>query len=438
MSTFVEKRPVKSFSAYSIMSNIAGKGHYISLWLLFPRIFLLAIKALWVFKARTIFILLAVALGVGSLTIITAAMEGAEKKAEKMAEAMGPTAIIVGGGNSMYQPMGNRPRTLTWTDIERLRTALPGVVSVQPFLLQEKMNATAGSNRHLVASVVGIGENYQVTWNWALQEGEDFNKQDIARGTSVCLLGSITARVLFGNKSPVGKIVNLEGTPLIVRGVLTPRNIAAAGVEQDDRVVLPVSTMLRRFNIDRKYLNAIRINFASPDNMLGNEQRVRALMQKLHSIEAGEPDDFLVLSPLMILKFVSFLKGSFGIFLGITALAALLVGGIILANLFHLSVTERYVEIGIKKAMGATDNAIMLQFLLEACALTLMGAMLGIGFGAALSQVLEQFNMLELNLSITVFITACIAALIVALAFGLNPARRAAQLEPILALKGSR
>jgi len=408
----------------------------ISTLALFPRIFRLSLKALWVFKARTIFILLAVALGVGALTIITAAMEGASKKAEEMAETFGPSAIFVAGGSLMYQPMGNRPCTLTWTDIERIRTALPGVVSVQPFLLKEKMHATADSRRHTVASVVGSGENYQHTWNWALQAGEDFSAQDIASGASVCLLGSIAARGLFGGQNPVGKIVTLAGTPLIVRGVLTSRSIVAAGVEQDDRLVLPASTMLRRFNLDRKYLNGIRINFASTQNMRGNERRVQALMRELHAIKEGEADDFLVISPLVVLKFVSFLRGGFGIFLGVTALAALLVGGVILANLFHLSVTERQEEIGIKKAVGATNASILLQFLLEACALTSMGAMLGLVLGAVLSDVLAEFDMLELKLSPSVFFAACLAALIVAFVFGLKPARRAAELEPVLALKG--
>ncbi|CCH48485.1 ABC transporter permease [Pseudodesulfovibrio piezophilus] len=418
-----------------IQENIPSS---INVWAIFPRILKLSLKALWVFKARTLFILLAVALGVGALTIITAAMEGASKKAEEMAETFGPSAIFVAGGNLMYQPMGNRPRTLTWNDIERIRTALPGVVSVQPFLLREKMHASATSRRHIVASVVGSGKNYQATWNWDLQDGEDFSAHDVASGASVCLLGTLAARGLFGSQNPVGKIVTLEGTPLIVRGVLTPRNIVAAGVEQDDRLVLPASTMLRRFNLDRKYLNGIRINFASTRNMKGNALRVQALMRNLHGIEEGGADDFLVISPLVVLQFVSFLRGGFGVFLGVTALAALLVGGVILANLFHLSVTERQVEIGIKKAVGASDSSILLQFLMEACALTLMGAVFGLMLGVVLSDILAEFDMLELKLSATVFATACLAALVVAFAFGLKPARRAAQLEPVLALKEGR
>lgn len=243
-----------------------------------PRVLRLALRTIVVFRARSVFIVLAVAFGVAALTVIVAAMEGAGRKAEELADTFGPSAIFVAGGNLMYQPMGNRPRTLTWNDVRRVGSELPGAVSVQPFLLREKMPASGGGRRHLVASVVGTGENYRATWNWPLAEGEDFTAADVQGGAGVCLLGSMVARGLFGSRSPVGDVVMLDRVPLVVRGVLQPRNIVAAGVEQDDRIVLPATTMVRRFNLDRTYLNGIRINFASPEGMDGNAKRVQALL----------------------------------------------------------------------------------------------------------------------------------------------------------------
>ncbi len=400
-----------------------------------PRVLRLALRTIVVFKARSVFIVLAVAFGVAALTVIVAAMEGAGRKAEELADTFGPSAIFVAGGNLMYQPMGNRPRTLTWNDVRRVGSELPGAVSVQPFLLREKMPASGGGRRHLVASVVGTGENYRATWNWPLAEGEDFTAADVQGGAGVCLLGSMVARGLFGSRSPVGDVVMLDRVPLVVRGVLQPRNIVAAGVEQDDRIVLPATTMVRRFNLDRTYLNGIRINFASPEGMDGNAKRVQALLRVLHDRQPGEVDDFLVVSPLVVLRFVSFLKGGFGVFLGVTALAALLVGGFILANLFHLSVAERQTEIGMKKAIGATDAAILTQFLAEALYLTTLGAMAGLGLGLVIARMLERLDMLTLRLSPAVFMAAFVAALAVALVFGLQPARRAARMEPVAALK---
>ncbi|MGJ3522373.1 ABC transporter permease [Nitratidesulfovibrio sp. D1] len=400
-----------------------------------PRVLRLALRTIVVFRARSVFIVLAVAFGVAALTVIVAAMEGAGRKAEELADTFGPSAIFVAGGNLMYQPMGNRPRTLTWNDVRRVGSELPGAVAVQPFLLREKMPASGGGRRHLVASVVGTGENYRATWNWPLAEGEDFTAADVQGGAGVCLLGSMVARGLFGSRSPVGDVVVLDRVPLVVRGVLQPRNIVAAGVEQDDRIVLPATTMVRRFNLDRTYLNGIRINFASPEGMDGNAKRVQALLRVLHDRQPGEADDFLVVSPLVVLRFVSFLKGGFGVFLGVTALAALLVGGFILANLFHLSVAERQTEIGMKKAIGATDAAILTQFLAEALYLTTLGAMAGLGLGLVIARMLERLDMLTLRLSPAVFMAAFVAALAVALVFGLQPARRAARMEPVTALK---
>ncbi|MEG6504840.1 ABC transporter permease [Nitratidesulfovibrio sp. 1201_IL3209] len=400
-----------------------------------PRVLRLALRTIVVFRARSVFIVLAVAFGVAALTVIVAAMEGAGRKAEELADTFGPSAIFVAGGNLMYQPMGNRPRTLTWNDVRRVGSELPGAVSAQPFLLREKMPASGGGRRHLVASVVGTGENYRATWNWPLAEGEDFTAADVQGGAGVCLLGSMVARGLFGSRSPVGDVVVLDRVPLVVRGVLQPRNIVAAGVEQDDRIVLPATTMVRRFNLDRTYLNGIRINFASPEGMDGNAKRVQALLRVLHDRQPDEADDFLVVSPLVVLRFVSFLKGGFGVFLGVTALAALLVGGFILANLFHLSVAERQTEIGMKKAIGATDAAILMQFLAEALYLTTLGAMAGLGLGLVIARMLERLDMLTLRLSPAVFMAAFVAALAVALVFGLQPARRAARMEPVAALK---
>lgn len=401
------------------------------------RIFTQSAMSLAVYKARTFFIVAAVAMGIGALTVIVAAMGGASRKAEELADTFGPTAIFIAGGNLMYQPMGNRPKTLTWEDIRGIANLLPGVVSVQPFLLQEKITATAGSQRHLVASVIGSGENYQSTWNWPLQTGSDFTAADTRTGESVCLLGSMVAHKLFGKTDPVGQRIVLGKTPLTVLGVLAPRNIVAAGVEQDDRVVLPAVALLRRFNMDRKYLNGIRINFSSPEGMQGNADRVHSLMRALHKKIGETPDDFLVVSPLVVLRFVSFLKGGFGIFLGVTALAGLIVGGCILANLFHISVTERQTEIGLKKALGATSQAIMIQFFLEALCLTLTGAVAGLGLGCVISLCLERLDILKLRLSFPVFLGAFVAALCVALFFGLRPARKAASFEPVAALKGA-
>lgn len=404
--------------------------------LIMARVARIALRSLSAYRLRSAFVSGAVALGIASLTVIVAAMDGAARKAEELADVFGPNAIVVVGGTLMYQPMGTRPQTMTWGDITLIRQTLPGVISADPYILRENVSAKANGRTYEVAQVIGAGADYQASFNWPLLAGNDLTAEDVEAARNTCIIGTIVADKLFGRKTPLGEHISLNGQPYVVKGVLTPRNLIGAGVEQDDRVVLPAKTMLSRFNMDRKHMTGVRINFSSSRGMQGNTDRVRELLRFSHGIGPDRPDDFLILSPLVVLQFVNFLKGGFGFFLGVTAISALLVSGFILANLLHLSVSERQMEIGMKKALGATNKAILLQFLLEALGMTLVGAVAGIGLGAALACLLETKDLLTLKLSFGAFASAFIAATTVALFFGMRPARRAASLQPIHALKG--
>lgn len=395
-----------------------------------------AVRSLAAYRLRSAFVSSAVALGIASLTVIVAAMGGAARKAEELADIFGRNAIVVMGGTLMYQPTGNRPQTMTWDDITLIRKTLPGVISADPYILREKITTKAGGRTYEVAQVIGVGADYQASYNWPLLAGNDLTPEDVEAARNTCLIGTIVADRLFGHKNPLGEQITLNGQPCIVKGVLVRRNLIGAGVELDDRVVLPARTMLSRFNMDRKHMTAIRINFASDRGMQGNTDRVRDLIRFSHGLGPGEPDNFMVVSPLVILQFVNFLKGGLGFFLGVTAISALLVSGFILANLLHLSISERQAEIGIKKTLGATNKAILLQFLIEALSMTLIGAVAGMGLGTLLSSFLENKNLLSLEFSFGAFASAFIAATAVALFFGMRPAKRAASLQPIHALKG--
>ena len=161
-----------------------------------------------------------------------------------------------------------------------------------------------------------------------------------------------------------------------------------------------------------------------------------SFLRHLHKLKPGEPDDFTILSAEEVQQFLSTLKGGLTIFLGVTAATAMIVGGFVLANLFYLSVSERTLEIGLKRAIGASKGAIVRQFLFEAVLLTIIGGLLGIVMGIALARVLFIFNLIEIRLSLKIFLSAVGAAMAVGLIFGLSPARQAAELDPISALRG--
>lgn len=392
--------------------------------------------ALWAYKVRSLFVTAAVALGIASLTVIVAAVDGAQRKAEEIVEWFGPEAAMILGGDLENRPVGQRTNTLTWQDAESLRRSLPGAYLVVPMRSKGDLTVRHEGKSMVVGQVVGSTENYAEAWNWPLSEGRDISEEDVVQGAKICLVGENVAQELFGDGQAVGKVIFVQKIPFQVVGRLTYRGVSGGHTPVDERLVIPITTLTKRFNLDRKYFRGLRIKFLDPENMSEHVRGLREYLRELHRLKDTDKDDFTVITADEILKFMSMLKGSLILFLGVTAAAAMLAGGFVLANLFYLSVSERAVEIGIKKALGARSRAIMAQFLAEAVALTALGALLGLVLGLAMGQTLERLGVMEIKLSLKIFVLALAASTAIGLVFGLRPARRAADLDPIQALRG--
>lgn len=402
------------------------------------RIGQMALTALWAFKLRSFFVVLGVALGIASLTVIVAAVDGAERKATEIVKWFGPDAALVLGGDIQSRAVGQRTLTLSFKDAQKLRESLPGAYLVVP--MRGKGDVTVryrGRNRQ-VPLIVGATDGYAEAWNWPLAEGRDFTGEDVQKGAKVGLIGDLVAEDLFGDESPVGHTIFVDQLPVQIVGRLSYRGVSGGGGSSsvDDRIILPITTLTQRFNLDRKYFRALRVKFYAPENMEAHVANLRSLLRHLHNLQPGEPDDFSILTADEILKFLSMFKGGLVLFLGITALVAIIVGGFVLANLFYLSVNERRSEIGLKKAVGAPDWAILMQVLTESVFLSLAGAVLGVVLGLSLGQLMAQLGVLEILISWKVFIFSTLAATFMGLVFGLRPARTAAGMPPIEALKG--
>lgn len=402
----------------------------------FLRLSGLSFQALLAYRLRSLFVIAAISLGIASLTIIVAAVDGAGKKADELTNVFGPDALMVFGGDIMAHATGKRTLTLTWEDARRMRQSLPGAYLVLPMRSKGQVLLRYQDQSFSTNVVVGSTENYAEAWNWPLAEGRDFNTDDVEHSARVCLLGDMPARKLFGDEPAVGKTILISGMQFTVAGILSYRGLSGGGGDIDDRVVIPITTLTKRFNLDRLYFRALRVKFIDARNMEYHTEQVRSLLRSLHRLEEGAADDFTVLSAMDIQKFLTMLKGGLVIFLGITAAAAMTVGGFVLANLFYLSVTERRTEIGLKKALGASSNAILTQFLIEAVSLTCIGAVCGLALGLGFGQLLTRLGLIEIALSFKVFALALAASVAVGLIFGIKPARQAAALDPIIALKG--
>jgi putative ABC transport system permease protein len=402
------------------------------------RILGMALGALWAFKLRSFFVVLAVALGIAALTIIIASVDGARRKALEIVEWFGPDAVLVFGGNIETRAVGQRTLTLTWDDAQSIERSLPGTYMVVP--MRSKSSVTLRfENRNMVTPVVvGATADYAQAWNWPLAEGRDLTEDDVKHSAKVCIIGDYPAKELFGDESPIGQVILVQDLPVQVIGRLAYRGFSpgSGGVSVDDRIIMPLSTLTQRFHLERRFFRALRVKFIEPELMDDHMENLRSLLRYKHKLKPEDPDDFSILSASEILKFLTMITGGIMVFLGITAGAAIVVGGFVLANLLFLSVSERQQEIGLKKAMGATSAAITVQFLSEAVLLTLVGALIGIGIGVGMGQLLAKLGFLEIQLSVKLFVLALLAAIVIALVFGLKPARKAASLDPIEALRG--
>jgi putative ABC transport system permease protein len=398
----------------------------------------MAWSALWAFRLRSFFVILAVALGIAALTIIIASVDGARRKALEIVEWFGPDAVLVFGGNIETRAVGQRMNTLTWADKLLIERSLPGAYLVVPMRARGSITLRFENRNHVTPVIVGATADYAQAWNWPLAEGRDLTDDDVKHSAKVCLMGDAPARELFGDESPIGQVILVQDLPVQVVGRMAYRGFSpgSGGVSVDDRIIMPISTLTQRFNLERNYFRALRVKFLEPDLMDEHLDNLKSLLRHSHKLKPEDPDDFSVLSASEVLKFLTMITGGIMVFLGITAGAAILVGGFVLANLLFLSVSERREEIGLKKAMGASSMAITIQFLTEAVLLTLLGALLGMAIGIGMGQLLAKLGLLEIKLSAKLFVLALLSAMAIALIFGLKPARSAAALDPIEALRG--
>ncbi|MEW5773090.1 MAG: ABC transporter permease [Thermodesulfobacteriota bacterium] len=382
--------------------------------------------------------LLAVALGVAALTVLAAVREGALRKASEIFAWYGADAVFVVGSNVASAAPGKRTRTITADDVREMSRALPGVEAAAPVRVKTGLTLRAGRRSSAGHMAYGATEGYARIWNWPLEQGRDFTAEDLDQGAKVVLLGAGAARKIFGGAPPLGRQVLLGDLPLAVVGVLAERGLADGhGSAVDDRVILPLSTLTRRFNLERDTFMSVRVVFAPGSDLETGMAGLRSLLRARHRIGPGMDDDFSVIGPQEILAFRTTLEQGMMAFLAVAAALALAAGGAVLANVFSLNLAERRGEIGLRRAVGATRGAVSVQLAAEAVLLTLAGGIMGLGLGWLASLLLEWRGVGPVGFAWSVFGLGVAASLAVGLAAGLRPALAAARQDPAQALRGA-
>lgn len=394
-----------------------------------------ALRATKAFKLRTAFCLISVALGIASISVIVAATEGAYEKAFEIVGRFGPDSLLVFGGGEEARATGQRQRTLTLDDVAAVRESFSTAYLVVPMTALRDVQVSY-KNRKYQTHIIGSTSDYSRVWTWPVIQGSDFTDEDVRGLRNVGLIGQFVAKELLGDEEPVGKTILVRRIPVQIVGVLSERGTTPAGERLDDRIILPISTVMRKLQNETKYISAMRIRFLDQHNLYSYADALRTFLRTRHRLSADVPDDFTIVTPREIVKFLVALTGSLVAFLGITGMIALVVAGFVLANLFLLSVRERSREIGIRRALGARKRDILLQFLGESVFVTTLGGVLGFLMALASARLLMAIGQFPIRFSWKAFVVGICLSWIVGIAFGLQPAKRAAHVNPIEAIRG--
>ena len=391
------------------------------------------IGALASHKLRTFLMMAGTLVGVAALTVVMAMGEGTERKIMKRIQNFGPDAIMIQAGGGKQSGPDMSSATLTLQDAEAIRRGVPGLRIVTPMAWNFQMDLKR-DDRQFQAIVWGVEPVWHDAWHWYTVAGENISADDLAAQARICILGQTVKRELFGEEDPIGQYIYINKVRLQVKGVLKKRGASPMGGDFDKRVILPLTTAMRRV-MNVNHLGAIRVISESPARLGENAAAVSELLRQRHHISPPEEDDFRIMSSEVIARLAAKSSRTLSILLMVLAGLSLLVGGVVLMNILLISVKERTKEIGLRRAVGASERDVFIQFLTESLTVTLLGMTAGLLLGWGVCIALPRFTQMPVAISWEPIAIAAVAALVVGIFFGIQPARSAARLSPVEALR---
>jgi putative ABC transport system permease protein len=397
--------------------------------------FNIAFRALRRNKMRSVLTALGIIIGVAAVIAMVGIGNGAKAQVEAQIAGLGQNVILIFSGSTTSSGIRTGwggAGTLKIEDAEAIRREVPGVIAVS----EEVVSTTqvAAGNQNWFTRIYGESADYLDIRQWPLADGVPFTPQDVRSANKVCIVGRTTAAQIYGNDNPVGQVLRVKNVPFTITGVLMPKGLSTQGVDQDDVVIMPYTSAMKRV-AGGTTLRNINVQVGSAKELDAAQQQIVALLRQRHNIRTGRDDDFTVRNQQEIADAATATTAVMTILLGSIAGVSLVVGGIGIMNIMLVSVTERTREIGTRMAVGAHGRDILTQFLIEAVSLSSVGGVIGIVCGIAASKILSSYAHWPTLISLSSIAVAFLFSAAVGIFFGFYPARQAARLDPIEALR---
>ncbi len=399
---------------------------------------LIALRALRVNKMRSLLTMLGIIIGIAAVIAMVAIGAGASQMISDQIASVGSNLLLVIPGSTtsggLRTGSGGAP-TLTYDDAKAIKAECPSVANVAPTVRGSAQIVYGNQNWSTI--VMGASAEMLAVRDWPLVSGRNLTPSDVEGAAKNCLVGQTVAENLFGDTDPIGKIIRVKKIPFVVVGLLGRKGQSPQGVDQDDTIFVPLRTAQRKLFGSQfpNAVNAIMVQAKGAEVLKKAEEEITSLLDQRHRIGPSRERDFTVRNLSEMLAIAEQSSKVMSILLGAVASISLVVGGIGIMNIMLVSVTERTREIGIRMAIGAKQRDILLQFLTEAVLLTTCGGIIGMGVGVAGATVVSKLMEWPTLISTTAIVIAFLFSAGVGVFFGFYPARKAAALNPIEALR---